>query len=264
MSASYTSGIRRVVVCRLGRMRYAPTWELQKRIQSRLIAAKRADPPEDIPHVMLLLEHPPVYTLGKSGSRENLVWDDGRLDAEGVEFHHIDRGGDITFHGPGQLVGYPILDLDRFFTDIHRYLRELEESVIEVLAEYGLTGDRVEGRTGVWIGPDERGAERKVCALGVRCSRWVTMHGFALNVQPRMAFYEGIVPCGIEDRGVTSMALETGRALEMAEVMSRFTARFQDRFDCDALSLDGPDAWDFLSRFLQEELLPETYEAAAE
>ncbi|MBO6574939.1 MAG: lipoyl(octanoyl) transferase LipB [Rhodothermales bacterium] len=266
MAARDSSGHARqeVVVCRLGVLQYQPTWDLQRRIQSRLIAAKRSEPTEHLPHVMLLLEHPPVYTLGKSGSRENLLWDDARLAEQGVEFHHIDRGGDITFHGPGQLVGYPILDLDRFFTDIHRYLRELEDAVIHTLAQVGIEGDRVDGRTGVWVGPDVRGPERKVCAMGVRCSRWVTMHGFALNVQPRMDFYDGIVPCGIDDRGVTSMALEHGRPIEMNQVMGWFEQGFARQFDCDVRVLEGPFAWAFLSRFLEAEMSAESYQAPRE
>ncbi|NNE70936.1 MAG: lipoyl(octanoyl) transferase LipB [Rhodothermales bacterium] len=248
-----------VKVCRLGRLRYEPTWKLQAEIQARLIEAKRADPPRRIPHVLLLLEHDPVYTLGKSGDESNVVWDDDRRAREGVTLHRIDRGGDVTFHGPGQLVGYPILDLDRFFTDIHRYLRELEECVIRVLDRTGVEGDRFDGRTGVWIGPDQRGAERKVCAMGVRCSRWVTMHGFALNVQPRLSLYDGIIPCGIDDRGVTSMALETGAPIPMSRVMDWFVEAFADRFECETESLSGPMAWEWLSEFVGRPLDPGHY-----
>ncbi|MFT4604972.1 MAG: lipoyl(octanoyl) transferase [Rhodothermales bacterium] len=248
-----------VKACRLGRLRYAPTWELQREIQSRLIQAKRGDPEQLIPHVMLLLEHEPVFTLGKSGDDENVVWDAERRALEGVAFHRIDRGGDVTFHGPGQLVGYPILDLDRFFTDIHRYLRELEEAVIRVLARVDLEGGRVDGRTGVWVGPDSRGAERKLCAMGVRCSRWVTMHGFALNVQPRLSYYDGIVPCGIEDRSVTSMAVEAGRPLDMSRVMDWFEMAFAERFDCRVETVSGEAAWDWLSQFLGRPVEPEVY-----
>ena len=253
-----------VIVCRLGRVRYAPVWELQRQIQQRLIAAKRASPPEAVPHVMLLLEHDPVFTLGKSGSDANLLWSREQLEIEGVEFHYIDRGGDITFHGPGQLVGYPILDLDRFFTDIHRYLRELEESVIAVLDHWGIPGDRVNGRTGVWIGPDARGAERKVCAMGVRCSRWVTMHGFALNVDPQMHYFEGIIPCGIDDRGVTSMAGECGRPVPMEAVMDQFEAAFRGRLSCRVTSLSGSIAWEFLQEFLESSLSPSRFISLSE
>ncbi|MFT5141704.1 MAG: lipoyl(octanoyl) transferase [Rhodothermales bacterium] len=245
---------QRVIACRLGKVRYEPAWELQREIQARLIAAKRGHPPEDLPHTMLLLEHDPVFTLGKSGDDDNLVWDSEKREAEGVEFHRIDRGGDITFHGPGQLVGYPILDLDRFFTDIHRYLRELEGAVIGTLSHWDISGERVPGRTGVWVGPDARGTERKLCAMGVRCSRWVTMHGFALNVQPHMGFYDGIVPCGIDDRGVGSMALERGSPIPMGEVMDEFEVQFAGRFGCNVQSLSGDAAWECLSELLGREV----------
>lgn len=257
-------GRQEVIACRLGRVRYEPTWELQRRIQSRLIAAKRAEPPEAVPHVMLLVEHDPVFTLGKSGDEDNLVWDERRLAEEGVEFHRIDRGGDITYHGPGQLVGYPILDLDRFFTDIHRYLRELEDAVIATLADHGIAGDRVAGRTGVWVGPDERGPDRKICAMGVRCSRWVTMHGFALNVSPRLEHFDGIVPCGIEDRGVTSMTLEARRPVDLPPVMDAFERHFAHRFGCAVRSLDGAAAWRFLEEFVESDLAPEAYQSAVQ
>jgi lipoyl(octanoyl) transferase len=200
-----------VVVCDVGRAAYAPTWALQQRIQDRLIEAKRSDPPEAVPHVLLLVEHPPVYTLGKSGDADNLLLSEDELNARGASFFHIDRGGDITFHGPGQLVGYPILDLDRFFTDLGRYLRTLEEVIVRTCAGYGLDATRVDGRTGTWIGPDARGLERKICAMGVRCSRWVTMHGFAFNVNTDLDYFDYIVPCGIADRGVTSLAHELDR-----------------------------------------------------
>jgi lipoyl(octanoyl) transferase len=250
---------QQVISCRLGKVRYEPAWELQREIQARLIAAKRGHPVEDLPHVMLLVEHDPVFTLGKSGDDTNLVWDAKRREAEGVEFHRIDRGGDITFHGPGQLVGYPILDLDRFFTDIHRYLRELEEAVIGTLSHWDISGDRVPGRTGVWVGPDLRGPERKLCAMGVRCSRWVTMHGLALNVQPRMDFYDGIVPCGIDDRSVGSMALECGSPIPLEEVMDQFEVQFADRFECRIESMGGDTAWRWLSELLGRELSAADY-----
>lgn len=252
-----------VKVCRLGRLRYEPTWKLQAEIQARLIEAKRANPPEKPPHTLLLLEHDPVYTLGKSGDDNNLVWDATRRKAEGVSFHRIDRGGDVTFHGPGQLVGYPILDLDRFFTDIHRYLRELEECVIHVLSHLDLSGDRFPGRTGVWIGPDNFGSERKLCAMGVRCSRWVTMHGFALNVHPRLELYDGIVPCGIQDRGVTSLAKESQRPVAMEAVMTWFTDAFADRFSCQVETLEGESAWRWLSEFVGRPLDPDAYLVSA-
>ncbi|GIV57539.1 MAG: octanoyltransferase [Rhodothermaceae bacterium] len=242
-----------VVVCHLGRVAYAPAWDLQRRLQARLIEAKRREPPEPRPHVMLLVEHPPVYTLGKNGDAAHLLLSEDALAARGASFFHIDRGGDITFHGPGQLVGYPILDLDRFFTDIHRYLRELEEAVIRTCADYGLTAGRVAGRTGVWIGPDDRGPERKICALGIRCSRWVTMHGFAFNLNTDLTYFSYIVPCGIADRGVTSLAQELGRPVDEAEARTRFLRHFAERFEADTIPLHGEAANEFLARYLEAE-----------
>jgi len=243
-----------IVVCHLGHMAYAPAWDLQQRLQKRLIDAKRKDPPVRLPHVLLLVEHPPVYTLGKNGDASHLLLSDEALTAHGASFFHIDRGGDITFHGPGQLVGYPILDLDRFFTDIHRYLRELEEAIIRTCGDYGLAGGRFAGRTGVWIGPDRHGPERKICALGIRCSRWVTMHGFALNVNTALDYFHNIVPCGIADRGVTSMAKELGRPVNEAEVRTCFVAHFADCF-CARISMhEGAEAHAYLRSFIDAEL----------
>jgi len=243
-----------VVVCNVGRAAYAPTWALQQRIQDRLIEAKRSDPPEAVPHVLLLVEHPPVYTLGKSGDADNLLLSEDELNARGASFFHIDRGGDITFHGPGQLVGYPILDLDRFFTDLGRYLRTLEEVIIRTCAGYGLDATRVDGRTGTWIGPDARGLERKICAMGVRCSRWVTMHGFAFNVNTDLDYFDYIVPCGIADRGVTSLAQELDRPVDAGEARSRVLHHFADLFGADLDVLDGADARSFLETFTGDAL----------
>jgi len=235
-----------IVVCHLGRVPYEQAWALQERVQERLIAAKRAEPPETVPHVLLLLEHPPVYTLGKSGDAEHLLASEERLDDLGVEFHRIGRGGDVTFHGPGQLVGYPLFDLDRFFTDLGRYLRTLEEVIIRTCAEYDVTGTRVEGRTGVWVGPDERGLERKICAMGVRCSRWVTMHGFALNVTTDLDYFDHIVPCGIDDRGVTSLAEETDAPVTVSDVRGPVTEHVADLFGAEVTERRGADARAFL------------------
>ena len=244
-----TPSKQHLVVCVLGRMEYEPAWELQKRLQARLIAAKRSDPPEDLPHLLLLVEHPPVYTLGKSGDASNLLLSSDELAGRGASFHHIDRGGDITYHGPGQVVGYPILDLDRFYRDIHRYLRELEEAVIHTCADYGVRGVRVPGRTGVWVGPDDRGFERKICAMGIRCSRWVTMHGFAFNVNTDLTYFSHIVPCGITDRNVTSLSKEVGREIPEADVIERLVARLADQFRTDVERLDGEAATAFVEEF---------------
>jgi lipoyl(octanoyl) transferase len=246
-----------IVVCTLGRVPYERAWALQEQVQERLIAAKRAEPPETVPHVVLLLEHPPVYTLGKSGDAENLLVSEERLEALGATFHRIGRGGDVTFHGPGQLVGYPLFDLDRFFTDLGRYLRVLEEVIIRTCAEYDVTGTRVDGRTGVWVGPDERGLERKICAMGVRCSRWVTMHGFALNVTTDLRYFDHIVPCGIDDRGVTSLAEETDASVSVDDVRGPVTAHVADLFGAETTELGGEAARAFL-RELTEEALPES------
>ena len=237
-----------VVVCNLGRTDYASGWALQQRVQQRLIEAKRSEPPETLPHVLLLVEHPHVYTLGKSGDRSNLLADEETLRARGATFVPVDRGGDITYHGPGQLVAYPILDLDRLFTDIHRYLRELEETVIRTCADYGIEAGRVPGRTGVWIGPDEQ-PERKVCAFGIRCSRWVTMHGLALNLNTDLSYFDHIVPCGIADRGVTSLAKETGRAIDEDHATNRLVAHFAERFGLEPTFYEEAEARTFLDHF---------------
>lgn len=239
-----------VVVCHMGRTPYAAAWDLQKEVQARLISAKRQDPPDPIPHVMLLVEHPHVYTLGKSGDAHNLLLSEARLAEVGATFHHIDRGGDITYHGPGQLVGYPILDLDRFFTDLGRYLRALEEMVIRTCADYGVAAGRVDGRTGTWVGPDERGLERKICAMGVRCSRWVTMHGFAFNLNTDLDYFGHIVPCGIIDRGVTSLAGEVGHIIDEAGARAHLLQHFATLFDARLTLLDGEEAYRFLDAFV--------------
>ena len=235
-SAEAAATSERAEVFRLGRVPYREAWALQARLQDRLVAAKRAAPPVPLPHAVLVVEHPPVYTLGKSGDPANLLASSAELDALGAEYVPVDRGGDITFHGPGQVVVYPILDLDRLRTpeglslhDLHRYLRELEEAVIRTCADWDVTADRVAGRTGVWVGPDARGDERKVCAMGVRCSRWVTMHGLALNVTTDLGWFDRIVPCGIDDRGVTSLAREAGRPAAFGPVADRLLGHLADR-----------------------------------
>ncbi len=225
-----------VAVCRLGRVEYEAAWDLQRRVQQRLIAAKRAEPPETVPHALLVVEHPHVFTLGKSGDRAHLLADDATLARRGATFVAVDRGGDITYHGPGQLVVYPVFDLDRLrypdgarATDIHRYLRTLEEAVIQTCADYGIVAGRVAGRTGVWV---EAGSarERKICAFGVRCSRWVTMHGLALNLDTDLSYFGHIVPCGIADRGVTSLAAELGRPVDEAEATDRLLGYVAEAF----------------------------------
>jgi lipoyl(octanoyl) transferase len=218
-------------------MDYDAALQVQRTIQRHLIDDKRSDQPRLAPNVLLTVEHPPVFTLGKSGDETNLLASSESLRGLGATFVKTDRGGDITFHGPGQLVGYPIIDLDRFFTDIGRYLRTLEQVIIRTCASYGLDAGRVTGRTGVWIdaGLPE---ERKICAMGIRCSRWVTMHGFALNVNTDLEFFDRIVPCGIADRGVTSLATELGRPVDEEECRSRVIDMFGAEFGAPTEKVD--------------------------
>lgn len=200
---------------------FAETVKLKTEIRNRslAVAAGDAEPDEETttPNYLVFCEHPHVYTLGKSGKAEHLLLDEQGLKEKNAVYYPINRGGDITYHGPGQLVSYPILDLDNFFTDIHLYLRTLEEAVILTLAQYGLTAGRYPGYTGVWFDADNDRA-RKICALGVRCSRWVTMHGLALNVNPDLDYFKNIVPCGIDDKSVTSIEKELGHKADMNEV----------------------------------------------
>jgi lipoyl(octanoyl) transferase len=186
-------------------------------------------------HYLLFVEHPPVYTLGKSGHIENVLIDETQMKERGMQFFRTNRGGDITYHGPGQIVGYPVLDLEKFYTDIGRYLRELEEVVILLLAEYGIRGERSPGETGVWIDPGIKGKERKICAIGVRCSRWITMHGFAFNVNTDLANFENIVPCGIQDKQVTSLEKEMGHAIPIEEVKQKLKRQFGNVFGAELI-----------------------------
>ena len=239
--------IKGVRVRDLGRKDYKPCWDLQEEIFQGMVKAKIArrnaglsttepGPEGDLDLAlpesqMLWVEHPHVLTLGKSGAAANVVAPPERLKELGVQYYPINRGGDITYHGPGQLVGYPILDLDQFFTDIHKYLRFLEEAVIRTCAEYSVKAGRIEGLTGVWVDPESGAAARKVCAFGVKCSRWVTMHGLALNEHTDLDFFNLIVPCGISDRGVTSLARETGAPVDVEEVKGLMTRHLSALFE---------------------------------
>lgn len=243
-----------VVVCQLGRVQYEPAWRLQKRIQAELIAAKREDPPRDVPHVMLAVEHPPVYTLGKSGDARHLLVSETLLAQQGATFIHIDRGGDITFHGPGQLVGYPILDLDRVCRDVHLYLRNLEEAGIRTCADYGIAAGTVAGKTGVWIGAENEVTARKICAMGIRCSRWVSMHGFAFNVNTDLKYFDNIVPCGIANRAVTTLEKELGNPVDMGQVLNTWLKHFAAVFDVNYRVLESHQSQAFLEDFLGESL----------
>lgn len=186
---------------------------------------------------LLLLQHLPVYTLGKSGHEANILISEAERAKKGVEYFKINRGGDITFHGPGQLVGYPILDLEKFTTDLGKYLRNLEEVIIKTLAEYGLHAERSAGETGVWLNPGTKGLERKICAMGIRCSRWVTMHGWALNVNTNMQYFDYIIPCGIQNKQVTSMEKELGYTLDMAEVITILKEKFELVFNVELVDV---------------------------
>lgn len=210
----------------LGLVDFKETWEYQEALLNELVQLKlkNRDLPENQKtaplHHLLFCEHPNVYTLGKSGSEDNLLVNQEQLAAKQTVFYRINRGGDITYHGPGQIVGYPIFDLDYFFNDIHKYLRFLEEAIILTLQEYGIVGDRIPGLTGVWIDKDTPDA-RKICAFGVRCSRWVTMHGFAFNVNTDLSYFKNIIPCGINDKAVTSLEMEMGNKIDLEEVKAR-------------------------------------------
>lgn len=213
---------------------YQEAWDKQEQIFEQTVALKVKNRTENTqeatPNFLVFCEHPHVYTLGKSGHPENLLLDEQGLKEKQATYYKINRGGDITYHGPGQIVGYPILDLDNFFTDIHLYLRTLEEAVILTLADYGITAGRYEGYTGVWLDADNEKA-RKICAMGVRCSRWVTMHGFAFNVNANLDYFKNIVPCGIDDKDVTSMQRELGRALDMDEVKDKLKGHIAELFE---------------------------------
>ena len=182
---------------------------------------------------LLLVEHPPVYTLGKSGNEKNILINENDRESRGIEYFKTNRGGDITFHGPGQVVGYPILDLENFFTDIGKYLRNIEEVIIRTLAEYNIKGQRSPGETGVWIDPEIPGMERKICAIGVRCSRWITMHGFAFNVNTDLRYFDHIIPCGIPNKKVTSLKKELGYELPVSAVKEKIKSNFQAVFNVE-------------------------------
>jgi lipoyl(octanoyl) transferase len=221
----------------LGQMNYQSAWDLQESLLKENVRRKSTpEAGESTDHYLLFVEHPPVYTLGKSGNKENVLLSDEELQANQIEFFHTNRGGDITFHGPDQIVGYPILDLEKFYTDIGKYLRNIEEVTILTMAEYGIKGERSSGETGVWIDPDLPGRERKICAIGVRCSRWVTMHGFAFNVNTDLSYFNHIIPCGIVNKQVTSLQRELGHELDMNEVKEKVKRNFEIVFEASLVS----------------------------
>jgi lipoyl(octanoyl) transferase len=226
-----------VLVEDLGSKDYKETWDFQEELFKDVVDLKirnrREEANLETPNYFLFVEHPHVYTLGKSGDLSNLLLSEKQLADKGATFYKINRGGDITYHGPGQIVGYPILDLENFFTDIHKYLRLLEETIILTLAEYGLKTERSPGETGVWLDVGTPFA-RKICAMGVRASRWVTMHGFALNVNADLGYFDNIIPCGIRGKAVTSLQVELGlEKVDEEEVKSKILKHFEELFDCE-------------------------------
>jgi len=224
----------------MGIRSYQPSWDYQEALLLKNTQIKWAarQNQEDVKtsnteHRLLMVEHNPVFTLGKSGKREHVLVSEEQLKNLGIEFFHINRGGDVTYHGLQQIVGYPILDLDKFKTDLGWYLRSLEQVIIEVIAEYGLKGERSEGETGVWLEPNDPFMARKICAMGIKCSRWITMHGFALNVNTDLSHFEFIVPCGIQGKTVTSLEKELGHKLNYEAVKEKVKKHFQLIFDCE-------------------------------
>lgn len=222
----------------LGVIDFKTAWDYQEKLLQQNVAVKAALRNDvtlttniDTQHYFLMCEHQPVYTLGKSGDMKNVLMNEEELAAANIQFFKTNRGGDITFHGLQQIVGYPILDLEKIYTDIGKYLRNLEEVVILTVAEYGIKAGRSEGETGVWINPDIKGEERKICAIGVRCSRWITMHGFALNVNTDLNYFKNIIPCGIENKQVTSIEKELGRRVDFEEVKEQVKENFKKVFD---------------------------------
>ena len=223
---------KKVVFKDLGLISYQNAWNLQEKIHAGIVQTKienRQRFVSETRNYLLFCEHPHVYTLGKSGKANHLLANEKFLAKNGIEYFPTNRGGDITYHGPGQIVGYPILDLDNFFTDIHQYLRYLEEAIIRMLDTYGITAGRIPGLTGVWIDP-ESNRSRKIAAFGVRCSRWVTMHGFALNVNTDLSYFGNIIPCGIQDKAVTSMEKELGRKTDQEEVKDKLKIHLAELF----------------------------------
>lgn len=233
--------MQKVVLRDIGLIDYQEAWDYQqslfdkevnRKLEERHFPAEEQSAPN---HTFIFCEHPHVYTLGKSGSEENLLINANKRQELGIQYYKINRGGDITYHGPGQIVGYPIFDLDHFFTDIHKYLRYLEEAVILTIAEYGLKGERSEKETGVWLDVDKPTA-RKICALGMKASRWVTMHGFAFNVNTDLSYFNHIVPCGIDDKDVTSMERELGEKVDINEVKDKLKQHLATLFNIEFIA----------------------------
>ena len=232
---------REVIFRDLGMISYKDAWDLQEQLHQEIVEQKLAGRTsvEKIPtsNYLLFCEHPHVYTLGKSGKENHLLISNDQLKQQQAEYFHINRGGDITYHGPGQLVGYPILDLENFFTDIHKYLRFLEEAIIRTLKEYSIESGRIAGLTGVWLDPENKLRARKIAAFGVRCSRWITMHGFAFNINTDLNYFSSIVPCGIQDKAVTSLENEIGKKADMEEVKEKVKRHLTELFEMNLVEM---------------------------
>ena len=243
---------KKIIYKDLGLLDYQTAWDYQEKLlqenvrrkslvisRESGVSGKRLTPNDSgltTEHYLIFTEHPLVYTLGKSGNIENVLLDDEALKEKDIQFFKTNRGGDITFHGPGQIVGYPILDLEKFYTDIGKYLRNLEEVIIRTMAEYNLKGERSPGETGVWIDAGVQGRERKICAIGVRCSRWITMHGFAFNVNTNLSYFNHIIPCGILNKQVTSLEKEMGYQPAMQEVKEKVKRNFEKVFNAELIA----------------------------
>ncbi|OFY83446.1 MAG: lipoyl(octanoyl) transferase [Bacteroidetes bacterium RIFCSPLOWO2_12_FULL_35_15] len=233
--------MKKIKCINLGLIDYKQAWDYQEKLFTEIVSLKinnrdlSQENKVQTPNYFLFCEHPHVYTLGKSGDTKNLLINEKQLEEKKATFYKINRGGDITYHGPGQIVGYPILDLDNFFTDIHKYLRFLEEMVILTLAEYGIEASRSKGETGVWLDVGMPQKARKICALGVRASRWVTMHGFAFNINTDLNYFGNIIPCGITDKAVTSLEKELGRKVNEEEVKQKLKKHFANLFECELI-----------------------------
>ena len=236
---------RKIQLKDLGFKDYKEVWEYQSQLLEEIVATKTENRKNQLQkstqNHFLFVEHPHVYTLGKSGDLSNLLLNELQLAAKGATFYKINRGGDITYHGPGQIVGYPILDLENFFTDIHKYLRLLEETIILTLADFGLQGERSPGETGVWLDVGTPFV-RKICAMGIRSSRWVTMHGFALNANVDLGYFDNIIPCGIRGKAVTSMEVELGKKVNISEVKELILKHFMQLFEVEEFC----DNWELI------------------
>ena len=227
---------KKIILRDIGKSSFSDAWQYQEEIFKKTIDQKienrSSESKIETDNFLIITEHNPVYTIGKSGDISNLLLNDNEMKTEGIEFYKINRGGDITYHGPGQIMGYPIIDLDNFFTDINLYLRKLEEVIINTLKSYDLRGFTIKGETGVWV-KDNNGLSKKVCAFGIRASRWVTMHGFSFNINPELTYFKNIIPCGIKDKGVTSVSELKNSNIEMNQIKQILYKNFAESFSAE-------------------------------